>query len=95
MHGGEGRAARDAFVALKLVDQAAVVSFLKTLQVLPPGTALTITEDQLAAGTTITSGGAPLWVTILGWSVALLALIALVILALRRRQPETSPAAAT
>lgn len=35
MHGGEGRAARDAFVARSTEDQAAIVKFLKTLQVLP------------------------------------------------------------
>jgi hypothetical protein len=34
-HGGEARAARDAFDALPLADQAAIVRFLKTLQVLP------------------------------------------------------------
>ncbi|MDH5564574.1 MAG: hypothetical protein OEY91_13255 [Nitrospirota bacterium] len=36
-HGGEGRATRDAFVALDHNDQRAVVAFLKTLQVLPAG----------------------------------------------------------
>ena len=36
-HGGEARTARDAFVARPFDDQAAVVKFLKTLQVLPPG----------------------------------------------------------
>jgi len=35
-HGGEARATRDAFVALPTADQAAIVKFLKTLQVLPP-----------------------------------------------------------
>jgi len=34
-HGGEGRASRDAFVARSFKDQAAVVKFLKTLQILP------------------------------------------------------------
>jgi Di-haem oxidoreductase, putative peroxidase len=34
-HGGEARAVRDAFDALPLADQAAIVKFLKTLQVLP------------------------------------------------------------
>ena len=32
-HGGEARASRDAFVALPVVDQAKIVSFLKSLQV--------------------------------------------------------------
>ena len=34
-HGGEGRAARDAFEASPLDDQKAVVAFLKTLQIVP------------------------------------------------------------
>jgi hypothetical protein len=34
-HGGEGRAARDAFLALPPEDRAAVIEFLKTLQILP------------------------------------------------------------
>jgi CxxC motif-containing protein (DUF1111 family) len=34
-HGGEARAARDRFFALPETDRAAVVSFLKSLQVLP------------------------------------------------------------
>ncbi len=36
-HGGEARAARDAFAARPVGDQAAVVNFLKTLVVLPAG----------------------------------------------------------
>lgn len=36
-HGGEARASRDAFVASSQNDQAAVVKFLKTLQVVPEG----------------------------------------------------------
>lgn len=35
MHGGEGRAARDAFTDLPFADQRAVVEFLLTLQILP------------------------------------------------------------
>lgn len=35
-HGGEARAARDAFVGMPLEDQQKIVAFLKTLQVLPP-----------------------------------------------------------
>lgn len=35
-HGGEARASRDAFDALLVEDRAAIVDFLKTLQVLPP-----------------------------------------------------------
>jgi Di-haem oxidoreductase, putative peroxidase len=37
-HGGEARAPRDAYVALPKSQQDAVVEFLKSLQVLPPGT---------------------------------------------------------
>ena len=34
-HGGEGRASRDAFAASSMHDQKSLVSFLKTLQVVP------------------------------------------------------------
>lgn len=37
LHGGEGRAARDAFEASSVDDQKAVVAFLKTLQVVTQG----------------------------------------------------------
>ena len=36
-HGGEARETREAFVALDIEEQAAVVAFLKTLQILPAG----------------------------------------------------------
>jgi len=36
-HGGEGRVAREQFAALSSQEQAEVVEFLKSLQVLPPG----------------------------------------------------------
>ena len=36
-HGGEARHSRDAFVMLDPDHKAAIVAFLKTLQVLPPG----------------------------------------------------------
>lgn len=35
MHGGEGRASRDAFASSELDDQKAVVAFLKSLQIVP------------------------------------------------------------
>jgi CxxC motif-containing protein (DUF1111 family) len=35
VHGGEARDSRDRFAALPTADQAAVVEFLKSLQVLP------------------------------------------------------------
>jgi hypothetical protein len=45
-HGGEARAERDAFVALSFDEQAAIVKFLKTLQVLPSDCqALVVSED--------------------------------------------------
>ncbi len=47
-HGGEGRAARDAFAALSYDDQKAVVRFLKSLQVLPAGSKRVVTESELA-----------------------------------------------
>ena len=33
MHGGEGRVSRDAFASMPVDDQAALVNFLKSLQV--------------------------------------------------------------
>jgi len=36
-HGGEGRSARDGFAALAASDRMDIIHFLKTLQVLPPG----------------------------------------------------------
>ena len=43
-HGGEARASRDAFFARPAADQAAVVEFLKVLQVLPTGSARVVDE---------------------------------------------------
>jgi Di-haem oxidoreductase, putative peroxidase len=43
-HGGEARASRDAFVALSSEEQGRIVQFLKTLQVLPPGSPPVIIE---------------------------------------------------
>lgn len=48
-HGGEGRMARDAFANLSGQNQAALVRFLKSLQVLPEGADRVITESELAA----------------------------------------------
>lgn len=36
-HGGEGRASRDAFEAASEYDRTALVTFLKTLQIVPDG----------------------------------------------------------
>jgi hypothetical protein len=43
-HGGEARLSRDAFFRLPKADQAAIIEFLKTLQVLPDGSARVVTE---------------------------------------------------
>ena len=43
-HGGEGAAARDAFLALTDAQQKSVVDFLKTLQVLPENSPLEVVE---------------------------------------------------
>ncbi len=45
VHGGEARASRDAFVALSSEEQASIVKFLKTLQVLPPGSRRVVFES--------------------------------------------------
>jgi len=44
-HGGEARASRDAFVELGSKQQASVVKFLKTLQILPAGSERVVTEN--------------------------------------------------
>ncbi|MEO7143894.1 MAG: di-heme oxidoredictase family protein [Bryobacteraceae bacterium] len=47
-HGGEGRQARDAFAALPIGQQNAVVEFLKSLQILPEGaTQPSMTSDEV------------------------------------------------
>jgi len=46
-HAGEARPQRERFVALAEEDQAAIIEFLKTLQVLPPGSPPVVTESQL------------------------------------------------
>ncbi|GBC77361.1 hypothetical protein HRbin08_00837 [bacterium HR08] len=46
-HAGEARPQRERFQALAQEDQAAIVEFLKTLQVLPPGAPPEVTESQL------------------------------------------------
>ena len=56
VHGGEAQRARDAFAALSTDDQAAVVEFLKTLQVLPEDSV----DPVLAAGE-IDSGNRTNW----------------------------------
>lgn len=46
-HAGEARPQRDRFTALGQAEQAAIVEFLKTLQVLPPGAPPVVTESEL------------------------------------------------
>lgn len=45
-HGGESRASRQAYQALSKSEQEAVIEFLKTLQVLPPGTTARVVDEQ-------------------------------------------------
>ena len=45
-HGGEARASRDAFQAMPIEDQAAIVAFLKSLRVLPPGSPSVVIEGK-------------------------------------------------
>jgi CxxC motif-containing protein (DUF1111 family) len=50
-HGGEARASRDAFAALKKDDRDAVVEFLKALQILPDGTSSLVVREEDLRGT--------------------------------------------
>jgi CxxC motif-containing protein (DUF1111 family) len=45
-HGGEAAASRAAFTALSQSDRDAVIEFLKSLQVLPPGTPALIVDER-------------------------------------------------
>jgi hypothetical protein len=45
-HGGEAAVTRAAFLAMSDYEQAAIVEFLKTLQVLPPGTKWLVVDEQ-------------------------------------------------
>lgn len=56
MHGGEARAARDAFVESAIEDRAAIVNFLKSLQVVPVGSPRVVIE---ACGGPDCAGGFP------------------------------------
>jgi hypothetical protein len=44
-HAGEATSARQAFAALSRTDQDALIEFLKSLQVLPPGTPTTVVDE--------------------------------------------------
>jgi len=48
-HGGEARAVRDAYFALPDEDRAAVIEFLKTLQILPEGSPRVVIEGAASA----------------------------------------------
>jgi len=48
-HSGEAKASRLAFQAAPAEDQDALVEFLKTLQVLPPGTRARIVDENFLA----------------------------------------------
>jgi CxxC motif-containing protein (DUF1111 family) len=48
-HDGEARESRRAFEALPAADRDALIEFLKTLQVLPPGTKDRIVDEQFKA----------------------------------------------
>ena len=69
-HGGEGQASRDGFEALPVDDQAAVIEFLKTLQILPEES----TELVVSAGVTASGRGA-IW-AVVGSGLAMLFLVA-------------------
>jgi cytochrome c peroxidase len=55
-HGGEARAVRDAYFALPEEDRAAIIEFLKTLQILPEGSPRVVTEGA-AAGPPVQKAG--------------------------------------
>jgi hypothetical protein len=44
-HAGEARASREKFQALPREEQDAVIEFLKSLQVLPPGSKAVVVDD--------------------------------------------------
>lgn len=67
-HGGEAQDSRDAFAALTHDDQAAVVEFLKTLQVIPESVESETRSTGLAA-----FGSVAVWAAIIGVIVGVLA----------------------
>ena len=85
-HGGEGQSARDAFAELLTDDQAAVVEFLKTLQVLPEGsTDLVVTEGETGGG-----GDRTIWILAGVGAAEVVAVVVLVGVAIRRRARKAS-----
>ncbi|PYT08625.1 MAG: hypothetical protein DMF49_04685, partial [Acidobacteria bacterium] len=49
-HGGEARAARDAFISLPRADRDDIIEFLKSLQILPDGAPIVVPEAALKSG---------------------------------------------
>ena len=82
MHGGEAQESRDAYGALAPEDQAAVVEFLKVLQVLPEDAS----EAVITAGLTVPGSGA-IWPAVAGGlgGVLLLVLGGLMLAVVKRR----------
>jgi hypothetical protein len=85
VHGGEARDSRDAFVALSTDDQAAIISFLKTLQVLPPGTDLIMSEGDTDATSPMDGISTNTLLIIIGVLAVLLVISVLMML---RRGPQ-------
>jgi hypothetical protein len=90
VHGGEARAVRDAFAALPTADQAAIISFLKTLQVLPESDKLVLTEsdvyaisDGMATPMSIASSGRS-WVEVATLVIVAVMAVAVIPFALRK-----------
>ncbi len=86
-HGGEAQASRDAFAALPPDDQAAVVEFLKTLQVMPES------ENSAAQPTQLSGfGSATIITAALGITVGILVtILALYLLGFQPRTKSNHP----
>ena len=84
-HGGEAQASRDAFAALSPDDQAAVVEFLKTLQIMPESGGSETRSAGLA-----TFGSATIIAAIVGILVGVLVTIPLIHLMGFRRGTKSS-----
>ena len=80
-HGGEGQASRDGFEALSLNDQAAVIEFLKTLQILPEGSA-----DLMVSAEEMASGRGAIWAVVGGGFAALILVAGVAAYAITRRR---------
>ena len=80
-HGGEGQASRDGFEALSLNDQAAVIEFLKTLQILPEESA-----DLMVSAEEMASGRGAIWAVVGGGFAALILVAGVAAYAITRRR---------